>query len=209
MDHTTNQLRRYAFAERVLHWLVALTFFAAGLTGLAFFHPSMFWLTGLFGGGPWSRILHPFFGVAMFLFFALLALKLWRHNVIEQHDREWLRNASKVMAGDEHGVPEAGRYNGGQKVLYWLLVLCMLVLLVTGIVFWRPYFAGYFPITSIRAATLLHAVAAAGLFLLVIGHIYMAIWTKGSIGAMMSGLVPRAWARKHHPRWYREETAKS
>ncbi|MGF6919625.1 cytochrome b subunit of formate dehydrogenase [Paraburkholderia sp. 40] len=37
------------------------------LSGLALFHPSMFWLTALFGGGQWTRVLHPFVGVVMFL----------------------------------------------------------------------------------------------------------------------------------------------
>ena len=206
MHVPTNTIERHPYWDRATHWLIALGFILAGLSGLAFFHPSVFFLANFFGGGTWARILHPFFGVFMFVFFAIYGLKVWHHNVIDQKDKEWLAKAGEVMAGREEGIPEAGRYNAGQKVLFWLLALCMVGLLPTGIMFWRPYFADLFPIGLVRLSTLLHSLAAIGLILLVIGHVYMAIWTKGSIRAMTLGWVTRAWARKHHPAWYREMT---
>ena len=206
MAAPSNTIERHPYWDRAMHWLIALGFILAGLSGLAFFHPSVFFLANFFGGGTWARILHPFLGVFMFAFFAIYALKVWHHNVINQKDKEWLAKAGEVMAGKEEGIPEAGRYNAGQKVLFWMLALCMIALLPTGIVFWRPYFADLFPIGLVRLSTLLHSLAAIGLILLVIGHVYMAIWTKGSIRAMTLGWVTRAWARKHHPAWYREMT---
>lgn len=200
----SDSIQRYAYPDRVLHWLIAIGFFLAALSGLAFFHPALFFFANFFGGGPWTRILHPFLGVFMLVCFAIFAGKLWRHNVIDANDKRWLAKAGEVMAGREEGIPEAGRYNAGQKVLFWLLLGCLAVLLVTGIGFWRPYFADLFPIGLVRLSSLLHALVATGLILLVIGHIYMAIWTKGSIRAMTRGWVTRAWARKHHPVWYRE-----
>ncbi|HTQ74065.1 MAG TPA: formate dehydrogenase subunit gamma [Burkholderiales bacterium] len=206
MNKPANSITRHPYEDRVVHWLIALGFVLAGLSGLAFFHPATFFFSDLFGGGTWSRILHPFFGLMMFVCFAFYAAKVWRHNVVDERDKQWLAKAGEVMAGREDGIPEAGRYNAGQKVLFWLLLLCMLALLPTGIVFWRPYFADLFPIGLVRLSTLLHSVIAIGLILLVIGHVYMAIWTKGSIRAMTQGWVTRAWARKHHPAWYREMT---
>ncbi|HTS22443.1 MAG TPA: formate dehydrogenase subunit gamma [Casimicrobiaceae bacterium] len=199
-------IERYVYVERASHWLLAIFFFLAGLSGLAFFHPSMFWMTNLFGGGPWTRILHPFLGLVMAVFFIALALRVWHHNIVDASDKEWLKHAGDVMAGHEERAPPAGKYNAGQKLLFWFLALCMLGLLVTGFVFWRPYFAGAFPIWLVRLATLLHALAATGLILLVIGHIYMSLWTTGSIRAMTQGWVTRRWALLNHPRWYREVT---
>jgi len=199
-------IERYVYAERASHWLLAIFFFLAGLSGLALFHPSLFWMTHLFGGGPWTRILHPFLGIAMAIFFIVLALRVGRHNVIDASDKEWLKHAGEVMAGHEERAPPAGRYNAGQKLLFWFLALCMLGLLVTGFFFWRPYFAGAFPIGLVRLTTLLHAIAAVGLILLLIGHIYMSIWTRGSVRAMTQGWVTRRWARMNHPAWYREVT---
>lgn len=70
-----NGLRRYIDGDRINHWLVALCFFVAALSGLAFFHPSLYFLTNFFGGGPWARVLHPFFGVAMMLLFIGMFLR--------------------------------------------------------------------------------------------------------------------------------------
>ena len=206
MHAPPDAIERYVYVERASHWLLAIFFFLAGLSGLAFFHPSLFWMTNLFGGGPWARILHPFLGLGMAIFFIALALRMWHHNLINANDKEWLKHAGDVMAGHEERAPPAGRYNAGQKVLFWFLTLCMLGLLVTGFVFWRPYFADAFPVWLVRLATLLHALAAAGLILLVIGHVYMSIWTSGSIRAMTQGWVTRRWARLNHPAWYREVT---
>jgi len=201
-------IQRYDYVDRASHWLLAISFFLAGLSGLAFFHPSMFWLTNVFGGGPWTRILHPFLGLAMATFFIALALRVWHHNVMTRSDREWLAHAHEVMAGNEDRAPPAGRYNAGQKVLFWLLSLCMLGLVVTGFCFWRPLADGL-PVTLIRLATLVHALCATGLILLVIGHIYMSFWTKGSIRAMTQGWVTRSWARFNHPAWHDEVTKKT
>jgi formate dehydrogenase subunit gamma len=164
----------------------------------------MFWLTNLFGGGQWTRILHPFIGLVMFLAFVALAIRFWHHNMLEPRDRQWLKQWRDVVGNREDRLPEVGRYNAGQKALFWVMVVCMALLILTGIVMWRPYFAPAFPIPLIRAASLLHAVAAFVLILGIIVHIYAAIWVKGSIGAMVRGTVTRKWARKHHPAWFRE-----
>ncbi|MFO5973038.1 formate dehydrogenase cytochrome b556 subunit, partial [Pseudomonas aeruginosa] len=77
-----NEIQRYNANERSNHWAVAILFFMAGLSGLALFHPALFWLTNLFGGGPWTRILHPFLGLAMFVFFLGLVVRFAHHNPV-------------------------------------------------------------------------------------------------------------------------------
>lgn len=199
-----NQIERYTPSQRSNHWAVAILFVLATLSGLALFHPALFGLSGLFGGGTWTRILHPFIGVAMFVLFLVLALRFAGHNRIEPRDRQWLRQIGDVVNNREDRLPEVGRYNAGQKLLFWTLIVCMLVLLLSGIVIWREYFAGAFGIVTLRWASLLHAAAAFVLIVSIIVHIYAAIWLKGSMGAMLYGTVSRAWARKHHRAWYRE-----
>jgi formate dehydrogenase subunit gamma len=207
--NTTSEVEfveRYTPGLRIAHWVLAICFFLAGLSGLALFHPAMAWLVNLFGGGQWTRILHPFFGIAMVISFAALAIHLVSKNFLHDYDYEWLKKGVDVFKGEHAGVPEQGKYNAGQKVLYWLLVLLMLALLVTGFLFWRPYFAPYFPIWLVRFGTLVHSAAGAVLIIIIIGHIYMAIWTVGSIRAMVQGYVTARWAKYHHARWYREVT---
>lgn len=197
-------IRRYADRDRMNHWFIVLLFLAAGLTGLAFFHPSLYFLSNLFGGGTWSRILHPFFGVLMVLGFALLFVRQWRANLVGRDDRRWLANAGALLQGHEERMPPAGKYNAGQKVIFWLMTVCLLVLLVTGFTFWQPWFAASFPILVRRIAVVLHAASAALLVIGVIVHVYAAIWVKGSMRAMTRGTVTEAWARQHHPLWARE-----
>ncbi|MGS0741021.1 formate dehydrogenase subunit gamma [Glaciimonas sp. GG7] len=200
---------RYNPNERTNHWITAITFVLLALSGLALFHPSMFWLTELFGGGQWTRILHPFVGVVMFLSFALLVLRFWHHNQFEKGDVQWLKQIDDVLANREDKLPEVGRYNAGQKMLFFTLIACMLGLLLSGIVIWRAYFAFYFPIPVIRAAALLHAICAFVIIISIVVHVYAGIWIKGSMGAMVRGTVTYGWAKKHHPRWFKDVVKQS
>ena len=75
---------------------------------------------------------------------------------------------------------------------------------VTGVIIWRPYFAEYFPMQVIRYSLLIHATSAIILIHAILIHMYMAFWVKGSIKGMIEGKVSRRWAKKHHPRWYRD-----
>jgi formate dehydrogenase subunit gamma len=205
MEHEDpNLIVRYTPNERTNHWITAITFVLLALSGLALFHPSMFWMTALFGGGQWTRILHPFVGVVMFLSFFILAVRFWHHNYLDRDDVQWLKQIDDVLANREEKLPEIGRYNAGQKLLFFTMVLCLVLLLCSGVVIWRRYFSGYFPVDVIRVAAVVHAAAAFVLIVGIVVHIYAAIWIKGSVGAMVRGTVSLGWARKHHPKWFRE-----
>ncbi len=202
-------IHRYTPQERANHWVVAIAFVLLALSGLALFHPSLYWLSSLFGGGPWMRILHPFIGVVLALSFAALALRLWRFNRLTKDDERWLCQIGDVVRNRDDRLPEAGRFNAGQKLLFYVMVACVALLLLSGIVIWRSWFAGAFPLVMVRMGAVVHALSAFVLIAGIIVHIYAAIWVKGSIRAMTRGTVPQAWARKHHPAWYRETTGGS
>lgn len=195
---------RYTPNERSNHWITAITFVLLALSGLAMFHPAMSWAYFVLGGGQWTRILHPIVGVVMFLSFFVLMLRFWHHNYLDKSDVQWMKQMNDVLANREEKLPEIGRYNAGQKLLFFTMVACLFLLLASGIVIWRRYFSFYFPIGIIRLASLVHAVAAFVLIIGIIVHIYAAIWIKGSVGAMTRGTVTYGWARKHHPRWFKE-----
>ena len=84
----------------------------------------------------------------------------------------------------------------------------MICLLITGVLAWHTYFGQVVPIPVKRVALLLHAGSALVLIAGIIVHAYAAIWVQGTIRAMVEGVVSQAWARTHHPRWYREVMAK-
>jgi len=204
MKAKSNDVVRYTAAERANHWAVGMSFILLALSGLALFHPAFYPLSILLGGGVWTRILHPFIGVLMALLFVMMFFRFWKLNIITPTDKQWLSRVDELVAGNEHNMPESGKYNGGQKVLFWLLTACMALLLVSGIVIWRVYFSALFPIGVIRLASVAHAAVAAFMIGLIIVHAYAAIWTKGSTRAMWNGTVTRAWAKQHHPAWFRQ-----
>jgi formate dehydrogenase subunit gamma len=206
MKRDPKDLVRYTPSERANHWAVGMSFILLALSGLALFHPAFYPLSLLLGGGVWARILHPFIGVLMTLLFVSMFFRFWKLNIITKVDKEWLSRVKELVGGNEHNMPEAGKYNGGQKVLFWLLVVCMAVLTLSGIVIWRAYFSALFPVGLIRLSSVLHAAAAALMIGLVIVHVYAAIWTRGTIRAMLYGTVSRAWAKQHHPAWFRQIT---
>jgi formate dehydrogenase subunit gamma len=183
-----------------------MTFILLALSGLCFFHPFFYPLGQLFGGGVWTRILHPFIGVVMTVSFGAMYFKYRQQNVMTPADWEWMRHVREMAGGDDRNMPEAGKFNGGQKLLFWLMAACMALLVLSGIVIWRAYFSFLFPVELIRLASVVHAASGAIMIALIMFHIYAAIWTRESIDAMLYGEVRRAWAKQHHPAWFHEMT---
>src|SRR5262245_28959741 len=119
-----------------------------------------------------------------------------------------MKRSRDVIANNEHHILEEATYNARRKYPFCSPVTFRWLLLPSGFVMWRPYFADGFPIWLVRIAVVVHAVSGFVLILSIIVHIYAAIWTKGSIRAMTRGTVSDAWAKHHHPGWYRQVTGK-
>src|SRR5919204_1740699 len=115
-------IERFKPVDRANHWLTAITFILAALSGLALFHPLFFWLSNLFGGGTWTRILHPYIGVVLAVSFLFFAQRFWADNRITEADRQWSRQFRDVVTNRDENLPEVGRYNAGQKYLFWVML---------------------------------------------------------------------------------------
>lgn len=198
---------RYTAGARVNHWLNAFALILLVLSGLALFHPSLFFLTALFGGGAATRAIHPWIGCALLLTFTGLFVRFVRFNFPERDDWEWLRQPTAVLAGDEENLPEIGRYNAGQKLVFWAMSVLIVILFLTGLTIWDQYFYAYTSIEQKRIAVLVHSVAAVLAILIFIVHVYAAIWVRGTVRAMTRGSVTGGWAWRHHRRWLREKVA--
>jgi formate dehydrogenase subunit gamma len=201
-------ITRYSHAERLTHWAVAVAYVALFLSGLALFHPYFYWLSALFGGGALMRVIHPFVGVAFAILFYAYALRLVGDNRFGASDRRWLKNMFGYMNKKGDDVPVEGKYNAGQKAMYWSMVLVIAALLVTGLLIWRPYIAPSVSLEGRRLSGVIHAIMAFIMFVGIGIHIYAAYWTKGSMRAMTRGTVTRKWARVHHPGWYAKMSGK-
>ena len=198
------EVSRYRGFTRANHWLTALCMILLMLSGFAFFHPSLYGLASLFGGGQIARWLHPILGVVLFLSFILMFIQMWRLNVVCRDDIEWIKKSGDVLRGNEENLPELGKYNAGQKVMFWAMTWLILILLVTGIIMWEEFFANFFSIPVRRIALALHALSAVLMLLVFVVHVYAAIWTRGTIRAMTRGTVTGGWAYRHHRKWLRE-----
>ena len=203
MSQLSGEVKRYAANERWNHWFTAILFVLLAASGLAFFHPAFWSLTAVLGGGESSRYLHPILGVLMFVSFIIFAFQKMGDNLMKSHDWKWMGQIGDVLANRDDRLPEVGKYNAGQKLAYWAMLVSMLALMVSGLIIWRQFFSHMFTIEAIRTAALVHAISGVVLILTIIVHVYAAIWVKGTIGAMTKGTVSRAWAKHHHPLWYR------
>jgi formate dehydrogenase subunit gamma len=195
---------RHTVGARINHWITALSFVLLAISGFSLFHPSLFFLTALFGGGDFTRMVHPWIGVVLFFAFCGLFLRFWQANLWEGADNAWLARASDVLKGDEEKLPEVGKYNAGQKMVFWSMSALVVVLITSGIVIWDHYFSNIFSVEQQRIAVLVHAVAAVVAICVWIVHVYAAIWVRGTISAMLRGQVTGGWAWRHHRKWLRE-----
>ena len=195
---------RYTGGARVNHWITAICLILLALSGLALFSPSLFFLTDLFGGGQTTRAIHPWIGVVLFFSFFGLFFRFWRANLWKREDGTWLARLRDVLGGHEDRLPEVGKYNAGQKAVFWLMSILIVILISSGLVMWDQYFYGYTTIEQKRLAVLIHSMAAIVIICVWIVHVYAAIWVRGTISAMTRGHVTGGWAWRHHRKWLRE-----
>jgi len=196
-------IERYTFRERVTHWLTGLTYLYCLATGLAFYSPHFFWLAVVLGGGPTSRYWHPILGV-VFLMGTLWMQNLWRRDMeITETDKRWLDRMENYMTNRDELLPLQERFNAGQKLFYWLMFYGALLLLFSGLFLWIPEYIPRQAAWVRGLMILIHEIAALATIGGFIIHVYMGLlMVPGSMTAITTGYVSRAWAKAHHRLWY-------
>jgi formate dehydrogenase subunit gamma len=196
---------RYTFRERAVHWMAGFSYLYLLFTGLAFWSPWLFWLAIVLGGGPVSRMLHPWIGLIFFVA-VLFMFGLWSSQMgITDTDRAWFRSVSNYVRNEDEKMPPAGRYNAGQKLLFWGFLTFGCLLLLSGLVLWFPEYIPW----SLRwlryTAVIVHASSALltiGLFMI---HVYMGVFAeRGALDSVIYGDVTEDFVRRYHPGWYKE-----
>lgn len=195
---------RYTTGARINHWITAASLVLLAISGLSLFHPKLFFLTALFGGGENTRAIHPWIGVVLFFGFLGLFLRFWKANLWKREDGTWMARLRDVLTAHDERLPEVGKYNAGQKMVFWLMSVLIIILIGSGLVLWDQYFAQYTSVGQKRAAVLIHALAAIVIICVWIVHVYAAIWVRGTIRAMIKGSVTGGWAWRHHRKWLKE-----
>ena len=196
---------RYAFAERLNHWLAAFSYIYLLLTGLAFWSPWCFWIAAVLGGGQTSRTLHPWIGLVFFT--AVMRMySLWAAQMRStEADKKWWRSLRYYVRNEDDKMPPAGRYNAGQKALFWSFFYGAILLLMTGIVLWFPESISWNMRWLRYIAVFLHPVAALVTIANFLIHIYMSVFAeRGAFGSVIRGDVSLEFAKRYHPGWYDE-----
>jgi formate dehydrogenase subunit gamma len=203
MTRPPGTLIRNTTPARINHWITAGCFILLLVSGLSMFHPMLFFLSQLFGGGQWARAVHPWIGAVLLVSYLGLIVQFWRDNHWSRDDVAWIKAIDRVLANQEESVPEVPRFNAGQKFVFWSMALLVPVLFFTGLIIWEVYFGSATPIEVQRVALLIHSLAAIAAIIVWITHVYAAIWVRGSVRAMTQGYVTPGWAWRHHRKWLR------
>lgn len=202
------ELLRHPVYTRVLHWTVAIFFVLALLSGFAIYTPWLYrWITPLFGGGPMTRFLHPWFGLFFDIAFTFQLLNWWVPMLWTESDSRFMRHIKAYASNEEELEPaDTGFFNGGQKLYFWLIAASALLFLITGLLMW---FDNLTPRILVAISYVIHDIA--GLLMLAgfIVHVYEGTAAQpGTFRAMSEGTVTEKWAWTHHPAWYRDATGR-
>jgi formate dehydrogenase subunit gamma len=203
-----NELVRHPVYTRLLHWSVATFFVLALLSGFAIYSPWLFrGLSALFGGGPMTRLLHPWFSLGFVLCFIFQFLNWLEPMTWNADDRRWMKRIRSYVANDNPVEPEyVDFFNGGQKVYFWAIVGSAVVFLLSGIPMWFPKTFGRI---TVDVGYVLHDIAGLVMLAGFIVHIYEATVSQpGTFRSMTRGTVERRWAWTLHPAWYRRATGR-
>ncbi len=197
---------RFNAIERFAHWTLASTFIILALSGLNLIIGKTMILPligeNAFGTlSAWGKIAHNFlawpFMAALIMIFLLWVI----HNVPSKIDLEWIKQGGGLFKKGVH--PPARKFNAGQKVIFWAVIIGGAGLSWTGIMLLFPAEAG--APADWQFFQIIHALIAAGLSAIVIAHIYIgSVGMEGAFDAMGSGEVDENWAKEHHSLWVEE-----
>jgi formate dehydrogenase subunit gamma len=201
---------RFNAVERFVHWITASCFIILAISGLniTFGKPLLLPLIGpeaFTAWSQWAKYAHNYlsfpFTIGVFLIFIM-----WiAGNIPNRVDVEWLKRGGGIVGHDQ---PPAYRFNAGQKMIYWIVVLGGAAVAVSGYVLMFPFYGT--DIASMQLAQIAHAIVSVLFVAAMIGHIYIGtVGMEGAFEAMGTGTVDLNWAKEHHNLWLEEEEART
>lgn len=204
-------ITRFNGFERFVHWMTASCFIVLAVSGLniTFGRALLLPLMGpdaFTGWSQWGKYAHNYLSFPFTIGVILIFLMWIGGNLPSSRDGEWIRRGGGIF-GDDH--PPAGRFNLGQKMIYWIVVLGGGAVAITGYILMFPFFGGI-TIAGMQLAQIIHGVVALLFIAAMLAHIYIgSIGMEGAFEAMGSGEVDVNWAKQHHSIWLEEEMNKS
>lgn len=229
IDHgySGRTITRFGFVERMAHWLLAVSFIILGLTGLNITYGKIVLLpimskSAFAGITLWGKYLHNYVAFA-FMVGLIMVLVLWiAENFPNRYDAKWIAKGGGMFRKGVH--PPAKKFNAGQKILFWLVIIGGFSLVLSGIDLMFPFEFAMFsktfaffnlfgaglptdlaPVQEMQLATIWHATVAIVMVAVILAHIYIGtLGMEGAFDAMGTGEVDENWAKEHHSIWAQE-----
>jgi formate dehydrogenase subunit gamma len=202
------ELLRFNGFERFAHWLNAVSFVILALTGLniTFGKPLLLPLLGpdnFSAVSEASKYVHNFVSFGFVIGLSLI-ISMWLiDNIPRRVDITWLKEGGGFLKSKH---PPAGRFNAGEKLVFWFALAGGATVIVTGVFLLFPFY--FTDIAGMQLAQVIHAIVAVLLIALILGHIYIGtMGTEGAFEAMGKGTVDENWAKEHHSLWYEKQVA--
>jgi len=220
-------VERFNGIERFAHWLLAGSFIVLGLTGLNMLY-GRYMLKPLLGPDAfatltlWGKYAHDYLAFAFIIGLAMVFVIWVRDNLPNRHDFVWIGRGGGLFSEGDH--PPAEKFNAGQKLIFWAVVLGGTSLAFSGVALLFPFEFTFFantnavlnlvgfdlpttltPMQEMQLSQIWHGAAALVLIAIVLAHIYIGtLGMEGAFDAMGTGLVDENWAREHHSEWVAE-----
>jgi len=208
---TGRTMLRFTGLERFVHWLVATCFILLGITGLnvTFGKRLLLPIMGPHAFSEWSeyaKFVHNYLSFAFTIGVVLMFLMWISVNFPNKTDAEWIKRGGGIL-GKDH--PPASKFNAGQKILYWLVMLGAAAMIVSGYMLMFPFYGGL-TIANMELASVFHGVVAMLFVAMILAHIYLGtVGMEGAFEAMAEGTVDVNWAKQHHSLWVEEEAGRA
>jgi formate dehydrogenase subunit gamma len=200
---------RFTGFERFVHWMTATCFILMALTGLniTFGKVALLPLIGPSAFSKWSlaaKYAHNFLSVPFTLGVIVIFCMWLAGNIPNKVDVAWFKRGGGIVGDDD---PPAYRFNGGQKMVYWLVVLAGTIVAVSGYLLMFPFYGT--TIAGMQLSQMVHGTVAVLFVAAMIAHAYIGtIGMEGAFEAMGEGTVDLNWAKQHHRLWLEEEHAR-
>jgi formate dehydrogenase subunit gamma len=203
------RVRRFSGFERFAHWLTASSFVVLGLTGLNITFGKLLLLPVI---GPnafsdWAQIakyIHNYGSFAFVIGLALIVAMWMKDNIPRKIDVEWLKEGGGFIRSKH---PTAGRFNAGEKLVFWFALGAGAAVAVSGYLLMFPFYVTN--IAGMQVAQVVHSLIAVVFIAVIIAHIYIGtLGMEGAFEAMGTGSVDLNWAKEHHGLWLADEIAK-
>jgi len=201
---------RFNAFERFVHWMTATCFIILAVSGLniSFGKPLLLPVVGpeaFTAWSQWAKYAHNYLSFPFTLGVILIFLMWLAGNIPNRVDVAWFKRGGGIVG---HDHPPAHRFNGGQKMIYWIVVLGGAAVALSGYVLMFPFYGT--DIQSMQAAQIVHGIVAMLFVAAMIAHIYIGtIGMEGAFEAMGEGTVDLNWAKEHHSLWLEQEQART